>query len=248
LDTSAAQNKEDIAMAVRKTDTAMAEKPTNQQAQDLRQVAIDKGVTRILWQKGAGTLALALDAIKLGRPIAIRPEFVVPEGWRTHVLDNVLVAQDEDWGLAINNAGPNTPADCNVRKVGHLYLPTGTGTKNCRLLLVHNNCAGWNSALAWAKQYPQLKPTAPRHVFAVGEHHPKLNKKLKCDPMHAIATTECSFAGVRLTCRVWWVVTNRGARLHPVSDLAFGGVWFVFLCLPDQPGPRASVFSEPSTQ
>lgn len=203
------------------------------QLEQVRKMATDKGVDSPMFQTNGldnGLIALALDAIKLGRPIAIVPEFEVPAGWRIHILDNIPVVMDVDWDLAINNAGPNTPENCNVRKVGHLYQPTGIGTKNCRLLLLNNNGAGWDKAMTWVNQYPQLKPTAPRHVFAIGKHKPQLHYELKCNPMYAVATTPCTFEDLQRACGVWWDVARREACLIWVSYFARSRGWFVFLC------------------
>lgn len=235
-------------MAVRKTTDAAIAEMTVAQAMEHRRVAIAKGVTREQINSGQETLAIALDAIKLGRGITILPEFIAPAGGCIHILDNIPVVLDQDWQEAINAAGSNTPADHNVRKVGHLYLPTGTSTKNCRLLLLNNAGAGWDKALTWAQQYPQLKPTAPRHVFDIGKHCPQLHYELKCNPMYVVATTECTFRDDQQACYVWWDGSKREACLRWVSVFGHSRGWFAFLCLPDQPGPRASVFSEVSTQ
>jgi len=132
--------------------------------------------------------------------------------------------------------------------VGHLYLPTGTGLQFCRLLLMNHNGAGWEAALAWARQYPQLRLSAPRHVFAIGETHPNLHKDLGRGPIWVIETTSCTFKDDQQACVVWWDDARREAVLDWVGNFMSTIDWFVFLCLLDQPNLRASVFSEASTQ
>ncbi|MEK7194727.1 MAG: hypothetical protein AAB667_00510 [Patescibacteria group bacterium] len=203
------------------------------QLEQVRKMATDKGVDSPMFQTNGldnGLIARALDAVRYDHDILVVPKITAPVGGRIHILDGIPVVQDGDWDLAINNAGPNTGKDWDVRKVEHLYLPTGTGLQSCRLLLLNNNGAGWQAALTWAKQYPQLKPTAPRHVFAIGETQPNLHKKLGMNPMYVVATTECSFEGNQRACGVWWDGAEREASLFWVSRFASSDDWFVFLC------------------
>jgi len=77
-------------MAVQKTDAAIA-KMTVGQAMNFREMAVAKGVSREQVDKGQGTLALALDAIKAGKDVIAAPKIVAPVGGRVHTLDNVPV-------------------------------------------------------------------------------------------------------------------------------------------------------------
>lgn len=216
-------------MTVRKTDAAIAEM-TVKQALGIREVAIAKGVSREQIDKGQRTLALALDAVRDGEDIIRAPKITAPEGGRIHILDNVPVVLDGDWELAINNAGPDTPADSDVRKVGHLFLPTGTGTRNCRLLLVNNAGASLDKAWAWAILYPQLGPTTPRHVFGIGKHKPHLHKEFGLNSMRIISTTSCSLSSDRQqACDVWWHDARREAGLYWVIGFGSSSDWYMFL-------------------
>ena len=133
------------------------------------------------------------------------PRFRAPEGGRIHTLE-LLVDEGREWNEAINAAGPNTPENYNARKVGDLYLPTSTGIKKKDFVLLNFGPKGgsWERALAWGCQYPQLKRSVPRDVFAVGKAKPELHRELGMDPMYLVATTECAFDGGQRACGVWW--------------------------------------------
>ena len=129
----------------------------------------------------------------------------------------------------MDEAGPNTPDNYNVRTVADLYPPTGTEEIEEDLIMINypRGDGNWDKALAWA-QGAGLKNTVPREVFAIGKQHPKLHEQLGVNPMYAVATTECAFGGDRRACCVWWNDAEREARLYWLSlfDDAFDG--FVF--------------------
>ena len=168
--------------------------------------------------------------------VAVVPgtNFAPPLGARLHTV-RVKYDPSRPWQEAVNAAGPNTPSDYNVRKVGELYLPTcGRNSAEEKLVEVElimlnylNGGGGWDKALAWG-QTAGLKQTSPREVFAIGEQHPRLHKTLKVNPMYAVATTECSFDGRRQACRVWWCDSGRWAFLRWVSCFVGSDGWFVF--------------------
>lgn len=204
------------------------------QAMSLRAMGNDKGVSRVRFQTAMdnGQASLFLDAVKAGRKITLLPEFVVPEGGRIHEV-TVSVILDEEWQLAITSACPNTPDNCNVRKVGNQYRPSGKGTKNAKMVFVNfgpNGGGSWDLAIAWAAQYPQLKRSVPRQVFAISKHKPGLHRELGFNPMYVVATTECVFEGGRRACDVWWDDTGRKASLGWVSDFTGALDWFAFFC------------------
>ncbi|MBI3273774.1 MAG: hypothetical protein HYZ69_01380 [Candidatus Colwellbacteria bacterium] len=203
------------------------------QAMSLRAMATDKGVGRVRFQTAMdnGQASLFLDAVKDGRKITLLPEFVAPEGGRIHEL-TIPVVLDEEWQAAITAGGPDTPDNYNVRKVGDQYRPSGKGTKKSRMILVNfgPNGGSWDRAIAWAAQYPQLKRSAPRQVFAISKHKPDLHRELGFNPMYVVATTECTFEGTRRACSAWWGGAEREARLYWVSDFTDADGWFAFFC------------------
>lgn len=197
---------------------------TSAQGGSLVKMANAKGIPRDAFQTwldnhAAGTL----DDIKTGT-VGLK----APDGARIHIV-RIKYRQDRAWAEAIDAAGLNTPADYNVRKVGDLYLPTGTQEieEDLVMLNYHEGGGSWDKALAWASG-AKLENTVPREVFAVGEQHPKLHVTLGVNPMYAVATTPCSFEGYRQACYVWWDVSDRMAHLFWTSDFGYTYVWFLF--------------------
>jgi hypothetical protein len=170
-----------------------------------------------------GSFGRWVNSLKVGIS-NIRP----PKGARVHILE-VEVKQDRKWQSAVNAAGPNTPDDYSVRKVGDQYAPVGKGKVKEKLILLNfpNGDGNWDKAIMWAEA-KGLKRTHPREVFAIGEQHPKLHEKLGQDPMYAVATTDCSFGGGRRACYVWWYDSERGANLVRVERFDEAFDWFVF--------------------
>lgn len=203
------------------------------QAMSLRAMGNDKGVGRVRFQAAMdnGQASLFLDAVKAGRKITLLSEFVAPEGGRIHEL-TIPVVLDEEWQAAITAGGPDTPDNYNVRKVGDQYRPSGKGTKKSRMILVNfgPNGGSWDRAIAWAAQYPQLKRSVPRQVFAISKHKPDLHRELGFNPMYVVATTECSFEGCQQACYAWWFDALREAYLFWVSRFTDADGWFAFVC------------------
>jgi hypothetical protein len=175
-----------------------------------------------------GTMSNVLDAaLKPRVPIDI--DIVAPTGGRI-VTVSVKVQLDREWQEAINAAGPNTPDNYNVRKVGDLYPPTGTGVVDNEELILLNYIDGggsWGKALAWADAV-RLRRTDPRRVFAIGEGHPKFHHDVGINPTYVVATEECTFGGNRRTCHVWWNDSERGAYLNDVRSYGGSSDWFAF--------------------
>jgi hypothetical protein len=196
---------------------------TSGQMEAVRQMANEKGISRSQFQQGLddGGLSRYLDTLKFGG-------ITIPPGARIHLLTGVTVTLDQDWQEAVNTAGPNTPADYNVRKVGDLYKPTGKGKVVCDYVALNfTRGDGWQAALAWAKEQ-KLESTTPREAFVVAEHNPTLHKVLGQNPMRLAATTECTFGGFRRAGGVWWRDAKSGANLHWVSYFGLGYDWFLF--------------------
>jgi len=198
-----------------------------------RKIANEKKVGSRRFQKSLddGSFGRFLDLLKMD-------EVLPTPGTRIRTL-SAKITLDQPWQEAVNAAGPDTPDDYNVRKVGDLYLPTGTGTKKAEYVLLNypSGDGSWEKALALAES-KGLKKTVPREVFAVGRQYPKLHRELEVNPMYVVATTDCSFGGSQQACSVWWNDSKRVAGLGWVSSFGFSSDWFLFRKEPSASEPQ----------
>lgn len=197
---------------------------TTNQVNAVRDMANAKGVTRAQFQAAMddGRIARFLDTLNEDQTTLIPPT-----GARLHTV-HIRFKPDREWQDAINAAGPNTPGNYNVRKVGDQYLPTETGEIEEDLILLNFPSGnGFDAAHAWARE-KKLENTVPREVFAIGEQHPKLHDELGQNLMFVVATKECTFEGDRRACYVWWGGSEREARLRWVGSFGNGSDWFAF--------------------
>lgn len=164
-------------------------------------------------------------ATSLAAPKRIR----APKGARIHILRGVKTLLDGEWQAAINAGAPDTPASYAIRKVGNLYLPTGTGelVEDMILLNYPNGDGSMEKALAWARA-KSLTADDPRRVFAAAQQYPELPRILGCDRMYLVAPVECSFEGDRHAACVWCVGSERKADLLWVGSFGSAYVWFAF--------------------
>jgi len=190
-----------------------------------RKIANEKQIGRARFQQALddGSFGRFLDSLKIEAK-DIEP----PKGARIQVV-RVKVEQDREWQDAINAAGPNTPSDYNVRKVGDQYAPVGKGTVETELILLNfpKGDGNWDKAMMWAEA-KGFKRTNPREVFAIGEQHPKLHETIGQNPMYLVATTDCTVDGGRNACYVWWDGSKRGAYLLWVKSFGNSCDWFAF--------------------
>lgn len=197
---------------------------TSNQTDAVRDMANAKRVTRAQFTAAMddGRIGRFLDTLKVD-PTALTP----PPGARLYTV-RIRFKPDREWQESITAAGPNTPSDYNVRKVGDQYPPTGTEEIEEDLILLNfPKGDGFDAALAWAKS-KQLENTVPREVFAIGEQHPKLHEELGQNPMYVAATKECTFGGHRLACYVWWYGSERKALMYWVGSFDDSYAWFAF--------------------
>lgn len=196
---------------------------TTGQTDEVQKMANEKGLSRPGFQKWIhdGEASRALDHIKMD-------ELAAERGARIYTVRS-WVRHDRPWDEAVNAAGPNTPSNYNVRKVGNLYLPTGTIEEEQEHVFLNypDGDGSWDEALTWGKEN-KLLPTVPREVFADGEQHPYLHRILGVSPMYVVATTECAFEGGRQACCVWWFDSKRVANLYYVEDFGSAHDWFAF--------------------
>lgn len=151
-----------------------------------------------------------------------------PGGGRIHVLPGILVREDEDWTQALESAVPDTPADYTIRKVGHLYPPTGKGEVRKDFVLLHR--PGWSldQFLACGLANRLLGTTAARDVFAVGREKHELNRELGMDPIWVHATDVQTFGGFRGVPFVWWGGAERKADHDWVEHVGSAHGWCLF--------------------
>lgn len=202
---------------------------TTAQLEQVRKMAGEKGIGKDPFQVyglDGGIIARALDEVKQRLFVG---DFIPPSSGRVHIVRGP-VQPNREWQEAINAAGPDTPGNYNVRKVGDQYPPKPGEVVEAEIVLINFGLNGgtWDRAIAWAEQY-RLKRTNPRHVFAIGEHKPQLHRELGFDYMYVVATEECLFEGNQLACNVWWDKSKRKAFLHWVSDYGSSNAWFAFL-------------------
>jgi hypothetical protein len=208
---------------------------TDNQGLGFARMARAKGISRqqLAVAEEDGTIGRFLDGIKAGLPIIIGPLIIPPLGARICTVKVKKLRLDREWQEALRAAGPNG-SDENVRQVGHLYLPTGTGVveEEEHILLNYPNGGGrWVDALAWAAEF-KLTPNDPRRVFGMAEQntnlHRNLHRKLVVKPMFVIAPIECRFDHDRRACCAWWEDAKRATSLSWTGF--FGGAtdWFSF--------------------
>ena len=207
----------------------MLYQPTAEQVKEFTRKA--RKVERMLQGKGGSLVDPTLAVVKVDEIIfsATAAELLPPPGGRIHIV-RVPVQLDREWQEAINAAGPDTPGNYNVLKVGDQYPSKGNGIIEAEIVLMNfgPNGGNWDKAIAWADQY-RLKRTNPRHVFAIGEHKPHLHYELGFDYMYAVATEECSFGGRRGACSVWWSRSGRRASLGWIEVCGYSFDWLAFL-------------------
>ena len=208
---------------------------TTAQVEHVKKMARAKGVSKDLFQDNfidGGLCAVAIDAAKSGSRLKVIPPIVAPDGWggRTHFVE-VEVDENQPWSDAVNAAGPNTPDNYDIHKVGDLYLSTDKGRRRkVKMVLVNlANGGDFVKAVAWANQF-DLKRTSPRQVFAIGKKFPELHQELGMDPMYVVASEECTFGGYRRVCSVWWGGSDREADLDWVGGVRYSDGWVAFLC------------------
>lgn len=202
--------------------------PRGQQAVAVFRAAYNKvglDPERAQFLNGNGAFATALRKVieEHSMPVA------APKGGRIHAV-RVPVDPTREWLEAVNAAGPDTPASCSVRKVGHLYPPQAGTVTDREIILVNfgKPIPSGQYALDWAKPFG-LRPENPRGVFAIGEHMPQLNIQLGMPYMAVVSLDVCSFEGGRRVPVAWWRDSRRGAYLYWFGSDWDGNDWFAFV-------------------
>lgn len=205
---------------------------TDNQGLGIARMARAKRVPRQLWviAEEDGTFSRILDAIRDGKPIIAGTSVIPPIGGRIHTIKVRNLHLDREWQEAVSDAGPNTGGDLNVRKVGDLYLPTGTGVveEEEHILLNYPNGDGsLDRALFWAAQF-KLVPNDPRRVFGMAEQHPNLHHEVGTNLMYVVAPVTCTFGGRRQACSARWNDAKREASLDWTGLFDEAHDWFSF--------------------
>lgn len=156
---------------------------------------------------------------------------VAPKGGIVQML-TVPTNESRAWQEAIVAAGPDTPKDYNVWKVGDQYPPVGGAVEQLEEIWLVNFGKGSitpsQKALAWGKKQ-RLVSTSPRVCFAIAEYLPKLNTYLETDSMAVISLRECSFGGEQRCCNVWFVGSERRVCLGWFGLDWGDDYWFAFV-------------------
>lgn len=202
--------------------------PRGQQAVAVFRAAYNKvglDPERAQFLNGNGAFATALRKVIEEHSMPV----VAPKGGRIHVV-RVPVDPAREWQEAINAAGPDTPANYDVRKVGHLYSQQTGAVVEREIILVNfgKTIPNGQYALDWAKPLG-LMPVSPRAVFAIGEHRPQLNTELGMSYMAVVSLEQCSFEGSRQVPFAWWSASKREAYLGWFDDGWVGYCWFAFV-------------------
>ena len=152
-----------------------------------------------------------------------------PQGGRIHIV-RVPVNPARDWREAIDAAGPNTPHNYNVRKVGEQYPPKPGEVAEEEIILVNlgRYIDDTQVAVDWGKTQ-KLRPDDPRGTFAIAEHKPQLHRELDLSYMVIVSPAECSFEGHSRVCNVWLDVANRHCRLNWYGHGWDDRYWFAFV-------------------
>ena len=141
-------------------------------------------------------------------------------------IPQVPVNYDLDWNERINQAGPNTGTDWNVRKVGDLYLTERKG-----IVLTDITLAGFGQkveseqVLDFGLEWQLGRTMNPHEAFTLLAHRPNLHRELGHSAMAAVSLEHCSFQGARRVCYSWWDGDGRGCDL-----VWFGVTWSEDCC------------------
>ncbi|MBL1434083.1 hypothetical protein COB87_000705 [Candidatus Wolfebacteria bacterium] len=198
------------------------QQPTLAQVGHIRDLAIELGVTRDIFQtlRDDGTFTKILKD-RRDQIIADR------DNCRTFEL-KATVRQDRPYIEALEAGGPNTSIGFNSRKVGDLYLPVANEEEEVKFVLRNfpKGNGGWDKALAWAKPRG-YKKTNPREAFAVAEQH-DLQKLLDKNYLCLVATTKCFFKDGYKTICVEVNGQSRCAALGYPEIFDGNNYWFLF--------------------
>jgi len=198
------------------------QQPTLAQAGYIRELAIELGVTRKMFQtlRDDGTFTKVLKE-RRDQIIANRDNCLTFELKAT-------VQQDRPYIEALEAGSPNTPNVYDSRKVSNLYQPVSDKEEEVEFVLRNFPKGGgsWDKALVWA-EFNGYEITNPREAFAVTEKH-DLRKLLGKIRLYLVATTECSFeSGRKSIC----VVVNESGRTAALGWLELfddNNHWFLF--------------------
>ena len=157
-----------------------------------------------------------------------KDELVILSNVRLHAV-RICFKPYREWQESINAAGPNTPNDCDVRKVGDQYPSMNTEEIREDLILLNfpNGGGSFNNALNWA-QSQRLQSTVPQEVFAIGEQYPGLHEELEQDLMFVSSTKICSAFGERFACCIRWNGSGRLTCLNSLGYFDTSHDWFAF--------------------
>ena len=143
------------------------------------------------------------------------------------------VNESRAWNETMRAAGPDTPKNCNIWKVGDQYPPILGAVERLEEIYVVNfgkdSFIQSKDAIAWGKKQ-HLVPASPRACFSIAEHLPKLNSYLEeVESMSVVSLRECSVEGQLGAVGVWFSGSKREADLFWFGRAWDGGCWFAFV-------------------
>ena len=129
-------------------------------------------------------------------------------------IPQVPVNYDLDWNARIDQAGPNTGADWDVRKVGDLYVTERKGIVLTDIALVgFSQAVRSEQALDFAGDWQLGRTMNPYEAFALPTHRPNLHRELGRNAMAAVSLEQREFQGERQVCSSWWLDDGRRCDL-----------------------------------
>src|SRR3989344_8648063 len=133
---------------------------------------------------------------------------------RLITIPQVPVNYDLDWNARIDQAGPNTGADWDVRKVGDLYVTERKGIVLTDIALVgFSQAVRSEQALDFAGDWQLGRTMNPYEAFALPTHRPNLHRELGRNAMAAVSLEQREFQGERQVCSSWWLDDGRRCDL-----------------------------------
>ena len=137
---------------------------------------------------------------------------------------------DLDWNERINQAGPNTSADNDVRKVGDLYVVERKGVVLTDITLVgFGQYVQSEPVLDFAAEWQFGREMNPYEAFALPTHRPNLHRELGRNVLAAVSLEHREFRAERRVCCSWWDGAERDCSLRWFGDGWDGGYVFGFV-------------------
>ncbi|MDO8624412.1 MAG: hypothetical protein Q7R54_03595 [bacterium] len=179
---------------------------------------------------GAELDSLATIYASISRQIADATDIIAPADGRVHIV-RIIVDESVELNTAIDAGFPNTPSNCDIRKVADQYpAQKGAKPRGREIILVNfgNDMLNTDLAVAWGKENKLVK-ASPRAVFRLGSHKPQLHTELGQQVLVVASLEECNFSGYRHVPGGWWRGGKRKAYLDWPGGRWDDFCWFAFV-------------------